>query len=143
MSQEKAKKIVLNIGGMTCVNCARAIEKRLSKLNGIINATVILAAEKAIIEYDPAVVDQRAIEDAITEVGYQVIHERITLQIGGMSCVSCAKTIENTLGYYEGVYKASLNFATEKLSVEYNPQQISVASIKKIIKDVGYQVIEP
>jgi Cu+-exporting ATPase len=88
-------------------------------------------------------VDQKAIEDAITEVGYQVIHEKITLQIGGMSCISCAKTIENTLGYYEGVYKATLNFATEKLTVEYNPQQISVASIKKIIKDVGYQVVEP
>jgi Cu+-exporting ATPase len=143
MSQEKTKKIVLNIGGMTCVNCARAIEKRLSKLNGVINATVILAAEKGIIEYDPAVVDQKAIEDAITEVGYQVIHEKITLQIGGMDCITCAKTIENTLSYYEGVYKASLNFATEKLMVEYNPQQISVASIKKIIKDVGYQVVEP
>jgi Cu+-exporting ATPase len=143
MAQEKTKKIVLNIGGMTCVNCARAIEKRLSKLNGVTNATVILAAEKAIIEYNPATVDQKAIEDAITEVGYQVIHEKITLQIGGMSCISCAKTIENTLGYYEGVYKATLNFATEKLTVEYNPQQISVASIKKIIKDVGYQVVEP
>jgi Cu+-exporting ATPase len=143
MAQEKTKKIVLNIGGMTCVNCARAIEKRLSKLNGVTNATVILAAEKAIIEYNPATVDQKAIEDAITEVGYQVIHEKITLQIGGMSCISCAKTIENTLSYYEGVYKATLNFATEKLTVEYNPQQISVASIKKIIKDVGYQVVEP
>jgi len=128
---------------MTCVNCARAIEKRLSKLNGVAHATVVLAAEKAIIGYDPAVVDQKAIEDAITEVGYQVIHEKITLQIGGMSCINCAKTIENTLSYYEGVYNASLNFATEKLMVEYNPEQISVASIKKIIKDVGYQVVEP
>jgi len=143
MAQEKTKKIVFNIGGMTCVNCARAIEKRLSKLNGVTNATVVLAAEKAIIEYNPDVVDQKAIEDAITEVGYQVIHEKITLQIGGMTCISCAKTIENTLSYYEGVYKATLNFATEKLTVEYNPQQISVASIKKIIKDVGYQVVEP
>jgi P-type Cu+ transporter len=143
MTQEKAKKIVLNIGGMTCVNCARAIEKRLSKLNGVTTATVVLAAEKAIIEYNPDVVTQKAIEDAITEVGYQVIHEKITLQIGGMSCINCAKTIENTLGYYEGIYKATLNFATEKLTVEYNPQQISIASIKKIIKDVGYQVVEP
>jgi Cu+-exporting ATPase len=142
MAQEKNKKIVLNIGGMTCVNCARAIEKRLSKLNGVTNATVVLAAEKAIIEYNSDVVTQKAVEDAITEVGYQVIHEKIMLQIGGMSCISCAKTIENTLGYHDGVYKATLNFATEKLTVEYNPQQISVASIKKIIKDVGYQVVE-
>ena len=70
MTQEKTKKIVLNIGGMTCVNCARAIEKRLSKLNGVTQATVNLAAEKAIIDYDPDVVTQKAIEDAIIDVGY-------------------------------------------------------------------------
>jgi Cu+-exporting ATPase len=143
MGEAETKKIVLNIGGMTCVNCARAIEKRLHKLEGVTNATVVLAAEKAIIEYNPAVATQKAIEDAITEVGYQVIHEKITLQIGGMDCVTCAKTIENTLSYYEGVYKASLNFATEKLMVEFNPQQISVESIKIIIKDLGFQAVEP
>jgi Cu+-exporting ATPase len=143
MTQEKTKKIVLNIGGMTCINCARAIEKRLSKLNGVTQATVNLAAEKAIIDYDPAVVDQKAIEDAITGVGYQVIHEKIMLQIGGMSCINCAKSIEKALNKREGVYNAIINFAAEKLTVEYNPEQISVAGIKKTVQDVGYQVIEP
>jgi Cu+-exporting ATPase len=143
MTQEKTKKIVLNIGGMTCVNCARAIEKRLSKLNGVAQATVTFAAEKAIINYDPAVVDQKAIEDAIVEVGYQVIHEKIVLQIGGMSCINCAKSIEKALNKREGVYNAIINFAAEKLTVEYNPEQISVAGIKKTVQDVGYQVIEP
>jgi Cu+-exporting ATPase len=143
MTQEKTKKIVLNIGGMTCINCARAIEKRLSKLNGVTQATVNLAAEKAIIDYDPAVVDQKAIEDAIVAVGYQVIHEKIVLQIGGMSCINCAKSIEKALSKREGVYNAAINFAAEKLTVEYNPEQISVAGIKKTVQDVGYQVVEP
>jgi Cu+-exporting ATPase len=143
MAQEKTKKIVLNIGGMTCINCARAIEKRLSKLNGVTQATVNLAAEKAIIDYDPNVVNQKAIEDAIIDVGYQVIHEKIVLQIGGMSCINCAKSIEKALSKREGVYSAVINFAAEKLTVEYNPEQISVAGIKKTVQDVGYQVIEP
>jgi Cu+-exporting ATPase len=143
MTQEKIKKIVLNIGGMTCVNCAHAIEKRLRKLNGVIEATVNLAAEKAIINYDPTVVDQKAIEDAIIDVGYQVIHEKIVLQIGGMSCINCAKSIEKALNKREGVYNAVINFAAEKLTVEYNPEQISVAGIKKNVQDVGYYVIEP
>jgi Cu+-exporting ATPase len=143
MTQEKTKKIALNIGGMTCINCARAIEKRLNRLNGVTQATVNLAAEKAIIDYDPAVVDQKAIEDAIVAVGYQVIHEKIVLQIGGMSCINCAKSIEKALSKREGVYNAAINFATEKLTVEYNPEQISVAGIKKTVQDVGYQVVEP
>jgi Cu+-exporting ATPase len=143
MAEEKTKKIALNIGGMTCVNCAHAIEKRLNKLNGVTNATVVLAAEKAIIDYNPNVVTQKAIEDAIVEVGYQVIHEKITLQMGGMSCINCAKSIEKALKNREGVYNATVNFATEKLTVEYNPEQISVGGIKKAVQDVGYQVVEP
>jgi Cu+-exporting ATPase len=88
-------------------------------------------------------VTQKAIEDAIVEVGYQIIHEKITLQIGGMSCINCAKSIEKALKNREGVYNATVNFATEKLTVEYNPEQISVAGIKKAVQDVGYQIVEP
>ena len=143
ISQQKNKKIVLNIGGMSCVNCARAIEKQLSKLNGVTKATVNLAAEKAIVEYNPDVVNQKAIEEAIIEAGYRVIHEKIMLQIGGMSCMNCAQSIEKALNNREGIYHASINFAAEKVSIEYNPEQTSVAGIKKTIQDVGYQVIEP
>ncbi len=126
MSQEKNKKITLNIGGMSCINCSLTIEKALSKLNGVTHATVNFAAEKAIIEYNPDIVDQKTIENTITEAGYQVIHEKIVLQVGGMSCVNCAQSIEKALNNKEGVYNATVNFATEKVSVEYNPEQISL-----------------
>jgi Cu+-exporting ATPase len=142
MTQPQTKKIVLNIGGMSCINCARAIEKQLNKLNGVTHATVNLAAEKAIIEYDPALVDQKAIEAAVVEAGYQVIHEKVSLQVGGMSCINCAKTIEKVLNVREGIYHAVVNFAAERVIVEYNPEQISLPAIKKAIRDVGYEVIE-
>jgi Cu+-exporting ATPase len=143
MSQQKTKKIILNIGGMSCINCARTIEKQLNKLTGITNATVNLAAEKAIIEYNPELINQKTIEDTITAVGYQVIHEKIALQIGGMTCINCAKSIEKALNGREGIYAAIVNFAMENVTVEYNPEQISLAAIKKAIQDVGYEVIEP
>ena len=142
MSQTKTKKIVLNIGGMSCVNCSRAIEKALGKLNGVTHATVNLAAEKALIDYNPDVVNQKTIEDTITEVGYQVIHEKISIQVGGMTCVNCAKSIEKALNAKEGVYNAVVNFATERVLVEYNSEQIGLAGIKKTIQDVGYEVVE-
>src|SRR5674476_487464 len=124
MSQEKTKKITLNIGGMSCIHCAHTIEKELAKLNGVTQATVNLAAEQALIDYNPDLVTQKIIETVITDAGYRVIHEKITLQIGGMSCVNCAKTIEKALLNREGVYNAVVNFAAESVSVEYNPQQI-------------------
>ncbi|MCW4028307.1 MAG: heavy metal translocating P-type ATPase [Candidatus Bathyarchaeota archaeon] len=142
MTQPQTKKIVLNIGGMSCINCARTIEKQLNKLNGVTHATVNLAAEKAIIEYNPTLVDQKAIEAAVIEAGYQVIHEKVSLQVGGMSCINCAKTIEKVLNPREGIYHAVVNFAAERVIVEYNPEQISLPAIKKAIRDVGYEVIE-
>jgi Cu+-exporting ATPase len=142
MSQEKTKKIVLNIGGMSCINCARTIEKYVSKLNGVTHVTVNLAAEKAIIDYNPDKVDQKAIEATITDIGYQVIHEKTVIPVGGMTCINCAKTIEKALNNKEGVYSAVVNFAAEQVTVEYNPEQISLPAIKKTITDVGYEVIE-
>jgi len=143
MSQQKTKKIVLNIGGMSCINCARAIEKALAKLNGVTQATVNLAAEKVIIDYNPVLVNQKTIEDTITAVGYQVIHEKIVLQVSGMTCINCTKSIEKALNGREGIYNATVNLALENVTVEYNPEQISLAVIKKSIQNVGYEVIEP
>ncbi|NLF88230.1 copper-translocating P-type ATPase [Candidatus Bathyarchaeota archaeon] len=143
MSQPaKTRKLDLNIGGMSCINCARSIEKALKKLDGVTQATVNLAAEKALIDYNPDVVDQKTIEDTITEVGYQVIHDKISIQVDGMTCINCAKTIEKALNSKEGVYNATVNFAAERVIVEYNANQISLPSIKKTIQDVGYEVVE-
>ncbi len=143
MNQEKTEKIVLNIGGMSCINCARAIEKALKKQNGITQATINLAAEKAIIDYNPDLINQKTIEDTIIQAGYQVIHEKIALQVEGMTCINCAKTIEKVLQPREGIYNATVNFAMENVLVEYNPEQISLPAIKKAIRDAGYQVVEP
>jgi len=143
MVKEEKKRIVLDIGGMHCATCAQTIEKRLPKLKGVIYATINLAAEKAIIDYDPNVVDQKAIEDAIAEVGYRVIHQTISLKITGMTCATCAQTIEKALNKKEGIYPANVNLALETATVEYNPAQISLEGIKKVIRDVGYDVIEP
>ncbi len=143
MAKEEKKRIVLDIGGMSCVTCAQTIEKRLPKLKGVIYATINFAAEKAIIDYDPNVVNQKTIEAAISEVGYKVIHQNVTLKISGMHCVVCAQTIEKALNEKEGVYKAVVNFALETVTVEYNPAQISLERIKKAIREVGYDVIEP
>ena len=127
---------------MSCINCAKTIEKALHKLNGVTQATVNLAAEKVLINYDPTIITQKTIEDSITETGYQVIHEKTSFQVGGMTCVNCAKTIEKALHSKEGIYNATVNFATERVLVEYNSEQISLPAIKKTITDVSYEVIE-
>lgn len=65
---------------------------------------------------------------------------KITLQIGGMNCAACAARIEKVLTQYKGIYKANVNLAIEKATIEYNPQLVAVQDITKKIKDTGYSV---
>jgi len=140
--QNRSRRVVLDVGGMSCATCAQTIEDALNKMKGVQKASVNFAAEKAVVEYDPDVVTQKNIEDTIFGLGYKVVHETVILNIGGMSCATCAQTIEKALNEAEGVSKASVNLASEKATVEYNPEQISLAELKKIVRDVGYEVIE-
>ncbi|WP_414570714.1 heavy metal translocating P-type ATPase [Nostoc sp. CCY 9925] len=62
------------------------------------------------------------------------------LQVGGMDCGSCAKTIEVSLQQLRGVTEASVSFATEKVKVSYDSQIVSEKTIFDRIKALGYTV---
>ncbi len=59
-----------------------------------------------------------------------------------MHCASCAVNIEGALEKKAGIKSASVNFASEKLYLEFNKAEISIAEIRKIIKNLGYDAIE-
>jgi len=67
-------RLELAITGMTCANCAQAIERALKrKVAGVINATVNLATEKALVEYLPGEATRRDLVKAIEDAGYGVL----------------------------------------------------------------------
>ena len=57
--------------------------------------------------------------------------------IEGMSCASCAMTIENAVSKIPGVHKASVNLATEIMTVEAN-DSVTPEDIAKVVDGVGY-----
>ena len=65
-----------------------------------------------------------------------------SLQIEGMHCSSCANIIENKLAKIDGVEKISINFATEKASIKYNPEKINVEKMNEEIGKLGYRFSE-
>ncbi|UOQ68640.1 heavy metal translocating P-type ATPase [Hymenobacter volaticus] len=68
--------------------------------------------------------------------------ETTTLDIEGMTCASCASFVEKSLSRTPGVQNAMVNFATEKATVQYLPDQASPASLKEAVVKAGYGVIE-
>ena len=68
--------------------------------------------------------------------------QKIDLEIDGMSCASCAASIQTYLSKTNGVKNASVNFNSETARIEYSPKSISLDSIKGIIGQLGYSVID-
>ncbi len=66
--------------------------------------------------------------------------ERRVISISGMHCASCAQTIEKALSKTEGVVKASVNFASEKASIEFDKLKIDEAHLREAVKKTGYKV---
>ena len=66
--------------------------------------------------------------------------KKAIIPVTGMTCASCVATIENGLSKVPGVSQASVNLASEKASVEYDPSKVDTKALMDIISDVGYGV---
>ncbi|ATB66172.1 heavy metal translocating P-type ATPase [Pseudomonas mosselii] len=106
----------LPIGGMTCASCAGRVERALRKVTGTEHVSVNLATEQARVQ---APADSLpALVDAVRDAGYSVPTRTLELQIGGMTCASCAGRVERALGKLPGVEQISVNLASERAHLE-------------------------
>jgi copper chaperone CopZ len=67
------KKIVVNIGGMSCQHCVRAVESALKAVPGVISVQVELSNSRAILTCDESVFDIRHAEKVISDQGYDFL----------------------------------------------------------------------
>ncbi|WMT41339.1 heavy metal translocating P-type ATPase [Paenibacillus sp. D2_2] len=136
---EGTKQTSLQITGMTCAACANRIERGLNKLEGVLEANVNFAIERATVTYDPGVVDVAKMEQSIQKLGYDTVKEKVELELSGMTCAACATRIEKTLNKISGVSQATVNFAMETAHVEYNPAEVSVSDMQQRVEKIGYK----
>ena len=63
---------------------------------------------------------------------------RLDLPVQGMTCASCASRIERNLNKLDGV-EATVNFATERASVGYDPDAVQPEQLLGAVEDAGYE----
>src|SRR4030042_3456734 len=132
------KEVVLPVTGMTCANCAMTIERSLSKAQGVKEARVNLASEKAVVVYDPSLVRSEGLVNSIREAGYDVVTARIELPLTGVTSANCVQNVERALRKVEGVIRAEVNLATEKATVEYVPALVTLEPLRRARGEAGY-----
>jgi Cu+-exporting ATPase len=135
-------RIDLPIVGMRCAACASTVEKGLSGLEGVEEANVNLATNKATILYHSRFLNPEDFIDSVKKSGYDVGTASVEIPIQGIQCASCVQTIEKTLLRTKGITRAVVNLATSKARVEYLSSEIGIVEIKKAIEDSGYKVLD-
>jgi Cu+-exporting ATPase len=149
--REQAQRLELEIDGMHCASCVSRIEGALQGVPGVSGAAVNLATGRATVEgsgFDP-----RVLEDAVESAGYEAHARpdvpaggdrlaRLTLDVSGMHCASCVSSIEGSLLALPGVADASVNLATERATVVYDPLETSPSELIGAVERVGYQARE-
>lgn len=136
------KTIDLPITGMTCASCAARIEKGLSRLSGIKEASVNFATERVTISFDPSRVHIEDFIETVKGLGYGAGVEKVTLPVTGMTCASCVAKVERAINGLEGVVRSSVNLATEKATVDYIPAMVTVHDMTRAVRSIGYDVVE-
>jgi len=154
------RAVDLPITGMTCASCMRRVEKALARTPGVREASVNLATERARVSYDPAAIGLDGLTAAVGKAGYGVrelpaeapsppaptpVAEpatpgAVTLPIEGMTCASCVRHVERALGKAPGVRAATVNLATERAHVTFDPAVADLDGLRAAVERAGYTV---
>ena len=130
------------VTGMTCANCALSIEKALKKVDGVEQATVNLAMERATVRYDPKKAGPKELVKAIEKAGYGVAADTVRFKVAGMTCANCVAAVEKALKKVKGVTNVSVNLATETAFVEFEHGKVTIDDLKRAVTKAGYKVVE-
>lgn len=125
---------------MTCAACANRIEKGLKKVEGVHEANVNFALEKTKIMYDPTKTNPQQFKEKVESLGYGIVSDKAEFTVSGMTCAACANRVEKRLNKLDGVNKATVNFALESATVDFNPDEVNVNEMKSAITKLGYKL---
>ncbi len=132
------------IEGMTCSACANRVERAISKLEGVEKVNVNFATETLTVDFNKENLNSHKIEEAVVKAGYGVKKNVKTynFKVEGMTCSACANRVERVTKKLDGVENATVNFATEKLTIKVNEDEISYGDIKAAVDKAGYKLIK-
>ncbi|MHA2140320.1 MAG: heavy metal translocating P-type ATPase [Candidatus Thorarchaeota archaeon] len=137
-----ASRMSMRIEGMHCASCVAKIEDALTDQDGVIRASVSLLDEKAVVEFEPQVVDRIALEKAVESTGYRARRPTMSITISGTSDSLDWDRIIETLDAVDGVITTRPFKDTNRLLIEYDDDQITYKIVRKALQEIEIEVEE-
>lgn len=132
-----------HVDGMSCASCAAAVERILKKQEGIENAEVNLILNEVSITSDNKI-DVPTCDQALQKAGF-TLSEKLethneTFAVEGMSCASCAASVERILSKNENIQQASVNLVLNQVTITYTKRDIE--TWKAAVEKAGFTLKE-
>ena len=139
--KKRLVRVDIPVTGMSCASCVRRVERALAKEEGVAEASVNFATEKASLAYDPEATTPGELVGIIRDAGYGADVLETRFGVNGMTCAGCVRRVERALGKAPGVLEANVNLASEKATVTYLAGEVSLQDLEKIVEEAGYGVV--
>ena len=134
------------VTGMTCSACSAAVQRAVSKQEGVDSAEVNLATETLRVSFDESKVDFNKLQATVEHAGYGLVEpqasKRAELGVDGMTCASCSSAVERALKKLDGVSDASVNLATNRAAFSYDPTKVKLTQVREAITKAGYTPLD-
>jgi Cu+-exporting ATPase len=135
----------LRVDGMTCASCVSTIESFIGGLPGIRSIRVNLLSGRATVMFDPVVIPRDEVEESFSDIGFQAkllakeVEGEARLNVVGMTCASCAVSIESSLTVMDGVFSAQVNFMMSSLAIRFDSSRIKLRDVIERLRKLGYE----
>ncbi|MDP2711886.1 MAG: cation-translocating P-type ATPase [Solirubrobacteraceae bacterium] len=125
-----------------CGACVARVGDALQAHDGIDAVQAGEDGRALLVRYDPELCSLACMREAAADAAVQFEREfdHEVLEVGGMDCAGCARTIERAVGRIAGVTFASVSFTAERLRVEYRPSVVDPPQIARGVRALGYVV---
>ncbi|MCP4072135.1 MAG: copper-translocating P-type ATPase [Hyphomicrobiales bacterium] len=130
------ERVSLPVSGMNCAGCSTRLETALSEFEGVDEASVNLALERADISFDQSKTTAADLVKLVHDTGFGVSAETLSLDVTGMTCTNCAARVEKSLKSVPGILDARVNAATDRADVDWLGGDTSL--LTEAVKTAGY-----
>ena len=141
-NEPESSRMSMRIEGMHCASCVASIEKSLLGKDGVINATVSLLDQKAVIEYQLGSVDRSSLESAVESTGYRVRRASMTLTLDPSPSDEKWKEIKENVLLLQGVITVNEFPSSDRLLIEYDEYLLTLKIVKRALSNLGFSVQE-
>lgn len=141
MATLAAKPMYIPLEGVESEHCALIVDNGLKKVKDIEAHKIEINNKRAIIESTKMSSAVPEVVKTIRDLGYEVTTVKTTFPVLDMTCAACAISVESIIKYLDGVVNASVNFATATVNVEYLPNTVIPADLKKAVQSIGYDLL--